>query len=63
MTGQPASGPNPDNETYTVTFKPGTDPEIGHALREVHDLVADDPREIVVVGRRWAWDGRPPALR
>jgi hypothetical protein len=52
-----------DQRTPEPGADPEADPEIDDALREVHDLVADYPREIVVVGRRWSWDGRPPALR
>jgi len=40
-----------------------SDPELDHGLREVRHLVEDYPREIVVVGRRWAWNGRAPELR
>jgi hypothetical protein len=35
---------------------------VAHALRELRPLVEDYPREIVVVGRRWAWNGRAPEL-
>lgn len=38
------------------------DQELGHALREMRHLVEDYPRESVVVGRRWAWNGRAPEL-
>jgi hypothetical protein len=36
---------------------------LGHALDDLAALVADYPRDTVVVGRRWAWDGGAPALR
>jgi hypothetical protein len=40
---------------------PGTDGvEVGAALQGLRHLVEDYPREIVVVGRRWAWNGRAP---
>jgi hypothetical protein len=37
--------------------------DLRHALDDLARLVADYPRDSVVVGRRWAWDGGAPALR
>jgi hypothetical protein len=37
--------------------------DLRHALDDLARLVADYPRDTVVVGRRWAWDGGAPALR
>lgn len=39
------------------------DRDLGLALDDLAVLVADYPRDTVVVGRRWAWDGGAPALR
>jgi hypothetical protein len=40
-----------------------TSRDLRHALDDLARLVADYPRDTVVVGRRWTWDGRAPALR
>jgi hypothetical protein len=37
--------------------------DLRHALGDLARLVAAYPRDTVVVGRRWTWDGRAPALR
>jgi hypothetical protein len=37
--------------------------DLRHALDDLARLVADYPRDTVVVGRRWSWDGGAPALR
>jgi hypothetical protein len=53
----------PEQQAFLLAVLDGLDDdgsELAAAASELRRLVAEYPREIVVVGRRWAWDGRAP---